>query len=396
MSAARLTLFLCLAEILSMTSFASFPALTPHFFDHWGLSGTEAGWINGAYFFGFTTVGFVAATLTDRIDARKVVIAGNILALVGAYGFAFHADDFWSALPWRFISGAALSASYMPGLKLLTDRLPPVNQSRSIAFYTACFSTGSALSFLLVGQVQRWAGADIALMSVLLGPPVSLALVLYATRSKPNLTPRSWRQLFNFRPVLRNRQTMGYVIAYFCHSWELMAMRSFVVAFLTFAQSRSEAPAWMDISVIAAVIIFLGLPASVLGNELSLKMGRQKAITLIMMASFLFSAILGFSAELPFILVVFLAAAFGFFVTADSSSITSGAVATSPPDLRGSTIAVHSFIGFTGAMAGPVIAGFVLDLGGGHENLTAWGLTYLSMGAIAIFGPLALRMTRAS
>ncbi len=187
---------------------------------------------------------------------------------------------------------------------------------------------------------------------------------------------------------------MGYVIAYFCHSWELMAMRSFVVAFLTFAQSRSEAPAWMDISIIAAIIIFLGLPASVLGNELSLKMGRQKAITLIMMLSFAVSAVLGFSADLPFIFVVLLAAAFGFFVTADSSSITSGAVASAPAELRGSTIAVHSFIGFTGAMAGPVVAGMVLDLGGGHENLVAWGLTYLSMGAIAIFGPLALRLTR--
>ncbi|MCG8493666.1 MAG: MFS transporter, partial [Sneathiellales bacterium] len=94
MSAARLTFLLCLAEILSMTSFAAFPALTPYFFDHWGLSGTEAGWINGAYFFGFTTVGFVAATLTDRIDARKIVIFGNLLALIGAYGFAFHADGF--------------------------------------------------------------------------------------------------------------------------------------------------------------------------------------------------------------------------------------------------------------------------------------------------------------
>lgn len=394
MSAARLTFLLCLAEILSMTSFAAFPALTPYFFDHWGLSGTEAGWINGAYFFGFTTVGFVAATLTDRIDARKIVIFGNLLAMIGAYGFAFHAEGFLSSLPWRFLSGAALAASYMPGLKLLTDRLPEGNQSRSIAFYTACFSTGSAASFLLVGLAEKAFGAHQALTLVLTGPPLSLLIVWLATKPKPNHSPRSWRELLNFGPVLRNRRTMGFVIAYFCHSWELMAMRSFVVAFLTFAATLSSPPAWMDISVIASIIIFLGLPSSVLGNELSLKLGRQKAILLIMFSAFAVSLFLGFSADLAFPVVVLLAAIYGFVVTADSSSLTAGAVSTAPLELKGSTLAVHSFLGFTGAMAGPVVAGMVLDAGGGHTNLTAWGLTYISMGAITLLAPVAIRMTR--
>ncbi|OUR76828.1 hypothetical protein A9Q83_12995 [Alphaproteobacteria bacterium 46_93_T64] len=394
MTPARLTLYFCIAEVLAMTPFASFPALTPYFFDHWGLSGTEAGWVNGVFFLGFTIFGLISSTLTDRVDARRVVLFGNLLAIVGAYGFAFHAIDFWSALPWRFLSGAALACAYMPGLKLLTDRIPVSAQSRAIAFYTACFSTGSAVSFLLIGQVNTWIGAEAALASAAIGPPLALLLILTVTRAKSHHAPRSWRQLLNFKPVLTNRVTMGYVAAYFCHSWELMAMRSFVVAFLTFAQSQSEAPAWMDISVIAAVVIFMGLPSSVLGNEISLRIGRQRAIGLIMLLAFITSGLLGFSAELPFILVAFIAILYGVFVTADSSSITSGAIASAPLELKGSTMAVHSFIGFSGAMAGPVVAGIVLDAAGGHENMIAWGVTYLSMGAIAIFGPFALRLTR--
>ncbi len=394
MTPARLTIFYCIAEVLAMTSFSSFPALTPYFFDHWGLSGTEAGWINGAFFFGFTTFGLLSTTLTDRVDARRIVLFGNVVAVIGAYGFAFHADDFSSALPWRFISGAAMACTYMPGLKMLTDRLPEAAQSRAIAFYTACFSTGSAVSFLLIGQVNTWIGPDAALISAALGPPLALILMLVVSSPKAHHSPRSWRQLLNLKPVLINRKTMGYVGAYFCHSWELMAMRSFVVAFLTFAQSKSGAPVWMDVSIIAAVVIFMGLPSSVLGNELSLRIGRQRAISLIMLTAFAISAVLGFSAELPFVLVALLAILYGVFVTADSSSITSGAIASAPLELKGSTMAVHSFIGFSGAMVGPVAAGFVLDSTGGHESVSAWGLTYLSMGAIAIFGPLALRLTR--
>jgi len=377
-----------------MTAFATFPALTPYYFDNWHLSGAEAGWINGAFFLGFTMVGVVASTLTDRIDARRVVLVGGVTAFIGAFGFAQLASDFWSALPWRFVSGAALACTYMPGLKLLTDRIEAPEQSRFIAFYTACFSAGSALSFLLIGQMNTWLGIEAAVYSAVIGPPIAIFILLNWTGAQINQTPRSWRQLLNFKVVLRNRRTMGYVITYFCHTWELMAMRTFLVAFLAFAHSQTNAPAWMDISVIAAMIIFLGLPSSILGNELSLKIGRQRAITLIMGLALVTAAGLGFTANLPFALVVLVAAIYGFLVTADSSSITSGAVLSASSENRGVTMAVHSLIGFSGAFAGPVVAGIVLDFGGGHESLIAWGFMYLSVGLISLGGPLALRMTR--
>ncbi len=377
-----------------MSSFATFPALMPHFFQEWGLSGTEAGWINGSFFGGFTLFGVLATTLTDRIDARRIVIAGCLVGVVGALGFAVWADDFWSALPWRFLSGAGLACTYMPGLRMLTDRLPAGDQSRAIAFYTACFSTGSAVSFLLIGQMQRWFSADIAMMSAIFGPPAALAVILSVTGARPNHQPRAWRQLLNFRPVVGNRQTMGYVIGYFCHTFELMAMRSFLVAFLTFAAFLDNTPSWLDISVIAALIIFLGLPSSVLGNELALKIGRQKAITVIMLLALATSLGVGFTAGLPFWIVIAVSALYGFLVTADSSSLTSGAVASAPADLKGSTMAMHSFVGFSGAMIGPIVAGFVLDASGGHESTVAWGLTYVAMGLVSALGPFAIRLAR--
>ena len=277
-SGPRLTLALCIAEIMAMSTFASFPALTPFFFDHWNLSGEDAGWINAAFFFGFTLVGPLSTSLTDRIDARGVFLAGCLMALIGAYGFAFHADDFFSALPWRFIAGAGLGCTYMPGLKLLTDRLPPGDQSRAIAFYTASFSTGSAVSFLLVGQVNLWLGWELALISAIAGPPIAIAIILLSTSRKLMDTRRPWSQIFNYMPVLSNRFSMGYILAYICHTWELVAMRSFMLAFLAYSHSLTEAPAWMDVSVITAAAVFLGLPSSVLGNELSLRIGRQRSI----------------------------------------------------------------------------------------------------------------------
>jgi MFS family permease len=57
-------------------------------------------------------------------------------------------------------------------------------------------------------------------------------------------------------------------------------------------------------------------------------------------------------------------------------------------------MAVHSFFGFGGAMAGPVVAGVVLDFAGGRNDAIAWGFTYASIAAIAILTPIVFRMSR--
>lgn len=346
------------------------------------------------FFFGFMLVGPLSTSFTDRVDARNVFLAGCILAGIGAYGFAFYAEDFWSSLPWRFISGAGLGCTYMPGLKLLTDRLPQGDQSRSIAFYTASFSGGSAVSFLAVGQVFLWVDWKTSLAAIIVGPPLAIAIILFFTRPLLATNKRPWSQIMNYAPVVRNRFTMGYILGYVVHTWELVAMRSFMLAFLAYAHMTTNAPAWMDVATITAFAVFLGLPSSVLGNELSLKIGRRRSITIIMIVSFLVSCGIGFTAEMPFAFVVAVASLYGITITADSSSLTAGAVGSSPLDLRGATMAVHSFLGFTGGMLGPVIAGMVLDSAGGPTATLGWGLMFATVGAVTLLGPFFLRMTR--
>jgi MFS family permease len=187
---------------------------------------------------------------------------------------------------------------------------------------------------------------------------------------------------------------MGYILGYMAHTWELVAMRAFLLAFLAYSHTLTDAPGWMDVSVITAFAVFLGLPSSVLGNELSLKIGRQRSITIIMLLTFVVSCGIGFSADLPFMLVVAIASVYGILITADSSSLTAGAVGSAPVDLRGATMAVHSFLGFSGGMLGPVVAGIVLDMAGGPNSTMGWGVMFAAVGLVSLAGPFALRLTR--
>ncbi len=53
-------------------------------------------------------------------------------------------------------------------------------------------------------------------------------------------------------------------------------------------------------------------------------------------------------------------------------------------------MAVHSFIGFSGAFVGPIAFGVVLDLAGGGASTLSWGLAFLSSGLAVALGPVAV------
>ena len=98
--------------------------------------------------------------------------------------------------------------------------------------------------------------------------------------------------------------------------------------------------------------------------------------------------ILGFSAALPYLLVAFMAILYGTAIVGDSASLTAGVVAAAPAGYRGTTLAVHSTLGFCSAFLGPLTIGVVLDFFGG--NRLAWGMGFLCMAAGCLLGPVFL------
>ncbi len=392
MPAVRLIALMCLAEIVGMAGFASFPALLPTFIAEWGLSGKEAGWISGIYFAGYTVAVPVLVALTDRVDGRTVFLGASLLNGAATLGFALGADGFWSALVWRALAGAAFAGCYMPGLKLLTDRIDDRIQPRAVAVYTASFGIGVSLSYFLAGLIAPRLGWPGAFGIAALGSLLAIALVglLVAPRA-PEPSPERGH-LLDFRPVLRNRPLMGYVLAYAAHNWELFGFRSWIVAFLVFSaglQGDGGMAIW-SAATIAAIFNLIGWPASVFGNEGAMRFGRRRAAITYMCVSAVLAGLFGFTAALPFLLVLAFAGVYAVTITWDSSTITAGAIGAADPGLRGATMAVHSCIGFAGAAAGPVVFGWVLDLGGGMTSVTGWGLAFASMGLALLFGPLAI------
>lgn len=390
-----LTATLCLTEILTLVGVFSFPALLPIFFAEWGLSKTDAGWIAGIYWAGNALAAGVLVSLTDRVDARWIYFGGATMGAIGSGGFAVFADGFWSALAFRALAGLGLAGTYIPGLRVLIDRFKGPNSARAIAIYTATFSLGTATSFLASGAVAeawgwRWsfgvAGIAAALALVI------AALVLRAVRPESKAEPTP---LLDFRPVLKNRPAMGYILAYAVHTWELTSLRSWTVAFLVFSASLTGArTGWFSPVTVATMSAVVAWAASVVGGELTTRFDRRRTIALLMMGSASVCVLLGFAASLPYAAVAALLLIYAAFVQSDAGALNAGTTHAALPGQRGLTLALHSMIGMTSAFLGPLAFGVVLDATGGGATAQSWLIAFGLMGLTVLAGPLVLRWAR--
>ena len=386
MNARRLTLLMCSAETLGMAGFALFAALLPEFRELWGLSNTEAGWIGGGFFLGYMLAVPILTGLTDRYDARLIYLWAMLLTALAGAGFVL-AEGFWSALLWRVLAGVGMAGTYMPGLRVLTERIEGDAQSRAVAFYTASFGLGTALSFILTGELDRIGGWQ--LPALLSGAGALLAWLMVWRGVSPKTVTNGVRHRLQDLGPLFNRPVLAYCLAYAVHNLELFAFRAWLVAFLTYAVDWQGQSHWLSATWVATLATLIGMPASILGNELALKMGRRRWLIAVMLASAVLAGLLGLGATLPFWALLLVIGLYSVTVTADSASLTAGLIEVAPASYRGAAMALYSCTGFTGAFLGPLLFGMVLDAIG-DQLLLGWWAAFALMGVLLLLGPLAL------
>src|SRR6185295_16202258 len=117
-------------------------------------------------------------------------------------------------------------------------------------------------------------------------------------------------------------------------------------------------------------------PASILGNEVALRIGRRRWILVAMTASGSSGLLLAASAGWHWSLVVGLLTLYCMLVMAESGTLTAGLVAAAPLELRGAAMGLYSLIGFGGGLLGPVVFGTALDATGRGATGWSWVAAY--------------------
>lgn len=394
MSPIRIIAIICTAQVFAQVGAFAVPALLPTFISRWALSGTEAGWIIGAFYLSYTLTVPVLVSLTDRTDPKRIYLGAVLLTAIAALGFATLADGFWSAFVFRLIAGVGWAGTYMPGLKAMSDFVEGPQQSRGVACHAASVGISGAISFIVASTIASWFnwqwgigfGGACALVAFLI-----IAFLLPSR--EPHKPSDKQSKLLDFRPVLRNRSALAYSLGYCFHTWEMNAFRAWVVTFLTFALATSSGTPQLAPAAIATVLSLAGVWASVSGNEFARRIGRRRFIICVMLASMLVAGVIGFSSSVSYELAAGLCIVYGILIWADSSSLTAGAVGSAVPGQRGATMAVHSTLGYAGGFVGPLVMGAILDLSGG-ESAVAWGIAFAHITLVMALGLLAMIVLR--
>jgi MFS family permease len=387
------TPLMLMAQTCALLGFACYAVVLTTLQDEWHLSNLQSGLIASAFFFGYMLMVPLATALTDRVDAKKVYLVGGLSATCGLLGMSLFAYNFWTALIFMALNGVGLAGTYMPGLKILSDRIKTGELTRHIAFYTAFFGIGTGFSYLCSGWILNGLGWRYVFGIIALGPFTAFLIVLLFI---PALVHEKWHgpirigfqdifPLDKWRLVLQDKTASGFIFGYTVHSLELFASRSWIVAFFGFCAIVTGDPFLLTATTLAGVINFFGVPASIIGNEIALRIGRQKWIFFVMLSSAAFGVALAWSTGQSWWLIIALAVGHTIFIMADSATLTAGLVISAQENIKGAAMGLHSLMGFGGGLLGPAIFGFVLDLTGSRASQISWVWAYA---AVVVWGVL--------
>lgn len=393
-TAALIAVF-CTAQTFAQLGAFTFPALLPVFFDLWKLTHTEAGWLSGIFFGAYSLAVPFLVTLTDRIEARRIYIVAVGLTALAHLGMAHLAEGFWSGMAFRVLAGIGWAGTYMVGLKALTDHLAGTALSRGVAAHAASIGVSGSMSFLIAGIVAQWFDWQAAFTAGALGAGAALAVAVFLFPRDPVPAPGSGaRRLLDFRPVFKNRSAMAYSVGYCVHTWEMFVVRSWIVTFLVFTAAQSgERINFFIPTVVAMLMELVGTAMSVLGNEMAVRLGRQRWILTVMGCSMVVALLVGFSSALGYGVATAVCLIYNALIYADSASLTAGTVGSAEPGRRGATLAIHAMMGYGGGFVGPLVMGVILDVLGG-ESVLNWGIGFAHLAVIMLAGPAAFAIFR--
>jgi predicted MFS family arabinose efflux permease len=381
---------ICGAEILSLAGYSIVPALLPRLIAVWSLSDTQGGWLAGMTSAGYMLGVLPLVGLTDRLPARRIFLVASALNVLSSIGLAV-SDRLLPALGCRALGGVALAGMYMPGLRALTGGLDGKRRARISAFYTSSFTIGASLSFLLGGAGVLWGWRSAFILAAILGGGGMFIAWLALPRGDPETTEHP-PALFDFRPVFGNRAVLMLIFGYAAAIWGSAGLRQWIVAFLAFSAAGMPAVADRSWGMLAtgALINLLGVPAGLLGNELSIRFGLRTTALAIFLLSALVGSVFGLAAKLPYIAVLWVSLLAGFIVQGNFANLTAGLLAVAAPRQAGVTAAFYSCIGLAGGFLGTLVFGITLDQFGGAPPLAAWTVSFATCGVACLAGAAAM------
>jgi len=391
-------IWISLSEIGTMLVFSNYSALLPILQKEWALTNSQAGWVYSSYQIGYIFAVVLFTSLTDYTNPKYIYLITAFWTGTSGILFSLRAEGFYSALILRTLMGIGFAGTYMPGLRMVSEKFSSCERGRAVGIYVGAFTLGVSLSLFLTGLINSLLSWRWAFLITSLGPIAGGVIAFFKLGEVKRFKIGETRRV-SLSEILRNRPVLMMIGGYVAHMWEMFGMRGWMASFLTacFLTAQFNFSEAVNLgAVIAGVVTLVGAVSNALGGALSDRFGRSNTIMIMMLGSGFLSLLIGWTRTLPLCIVLILSIIYGFMVTGESSVLSTGVTELTHPSGLGRTMALQSLLGFGAASLSPIVFGYVLDLTNPPDALTRfgyvpnWGWAFMLLGIGALMGPLAI------
>ena len=348
----RRTLFLvAAASLLCMSPWFSGTVVLPQLERLWGAGIGLSAWLTMAVQLGFVVGGLVSAlfNLPDRFSAPRVFVISSVgAAAVNAIFAAVAAEQPYTALAMRFLTGAFLAGVYPPGMKILAGWFRD-GRGTALGILVGALTVGKALPHGV------FAAGDLPWREVVLSGSVfalvGAALVAFGVKEGPYAAPQPPVDFGQIGEVFRNHGSRLANFGYFGHMWELYSMWGWVALLLAAsAGTPTHDVAWWAFAAIAVGgigCVWAGRAADA-GQVASLneRVARRARVTIVAMAVSGACCLLAAALFQHFWVLVVICLVWGAAVVADSAQFSTIVSEVSDRRYVGTALTVQTAVGF--------------------------------------------------
>jgi len=341
----RVLSLLCLAVVLSLTTWFSATAILPELKQELALGASAEAWLTNGVQVGFV-IGALAASLVnlpDLVRLSRLMAAAALVAALANATLLLHPGPA-GVIAARIVTGIALAGVYPPALKLVATWFTR-DRGLALGAVIGALTIGSALPhfFRAVSTALDW--RPVVAAASLATAVGALLFLLFAKEGpypfgKAVFEPSRIGQVFRERPLLL--ANLGYL----GHMWELYAMWAWLLAYTRAAFEAQAIGTAATASLSTFFVVASGILGCLLGGYLSDRIGRTATTAGMMIVSGSCALVMGFLFTGPLWLFMLVAIVWGISVIGDSAQFSAAVTELADRRFVGTALSVQLGAGF--------------------------------------------------
>ncbi|MDX8519913.1 MFS transporter [Mesorhizobium dulcispinae] len=341
----RVLSLLCLAVVLSLTTWFSATAILPELKQELALGPGGEAWLTNGVQVGFV-IGALAASLVnlpDLVRLSRLMAAASLVAALANASLLLHPGP-GGVIAARIVTGAALAGVYPPALKLVATWFAR-DRGLALGAVIGALTVGSALPHLFraVSTALDWRPVVAAAS---LATAIGALLFLLFAREGPYPFGKAVFEPSRIGQVFRERPLLLANLGYLGHMWELYAMWAWLLAYTRAAFEAQAIGSAAAASLSTFFVVASGILGCLLGGYLSDRIGRTATTAGMMIVSGSCALLMGFLFTGPLWLFMLVAVVWGVSVVGDSAQFSAAVTELGDRRFVGTALSVQLGAGF--------------------------------------------------